>query len=59
VAPKPGDRVLLKRPDGSEMVTTIRGVDPGVRREDRGAVGILLAGVMKADVPIGTELRLA
>jgi translation elongation factor EF-Tu-like GTPase len=59
VAPKPGDRVLLKRPDGSEMVTTVRGVDHGVRREDGGAIGILLAGVTKADVPAGTELRLA
>jgi translation elongation factor EF-Tu-like GTPase len=59
VALKPGDRVLLKRPDGSEIVTTIRGVDHGVRREDGGAIGILLAGVTKADVPVGTELRLA
>lgn len=59
MAPKHGDRVLLKRLEGSEAATTIRGVDPGVWREGGGAIGILPAGVMKADVPVGTAFRLA
>jgi hypothetical protein len=55
--PRAGDPVVLKRPDGSELATTIRGLDrfggpPG------GGIPILLAGVEKADIPIGTEVWL-
>jgi len=53
---KPGDGILLKRPDGSEVETTIRGVDAGIRRENGTAIAILLADVTKADIPIGTEV---
>ena len=53
-----GDALVLRRPDGSEVATSIRGMESGVRREN-GGIAILLADVTKADVPIGTEVWLA
>jgi len=54
---KIGAGVVLKRPDGSEVETTVRGVHLG--NQGSGApISILLADVTKADVPIGTELWL-
>jgi hypothetical protein len=50
-----GDRLLLKRPDCSEIRTTIGGIElmNPVRNHD---FTILLKGLMKEDVPIGTEV---
>ena len=53
-----GDGVVLKRPDGSEIATTVRGTDPGVRGENGVSLAILLADITKDDVPIGTEVWL-
>jgi hypothetical protein len=53
-----GDGVLLKRPDGSELATTIRGFELGGGSEVA-ASAMLLADVTKADVPIGTEVWLS
>ena len=50
-----GDPLLLKRPDGSELTTTIGGLEmlcPNPRRD----VIIMLKGFTKEDVPIGTEI---
>jgi len=55
---RPGDGVALKRPDGSEITTTVRGIDPGVRGENGVSLAILLADITKDDVPVGTEVWL-
>ncbi len=51
-----GDPIKLKRPDGSEMVRRIAGLEllcPRPRPDD---VVILLKGLGKDDVPVGTEV---
>lgn len=58
LAVRPGAGVVLKRPDGSEITTTVRGTDPGVRGENGVSLAILLAEITKDDVPIGTEVWL-
>lgn len=50
-----GDPITLKRPDGSAISTVIGGLEflcPNPRMD----VVILLKGLTKADVPIGTEV---
>jgi hypothetical protein len=50
-----GDRIMLKRPDGSEMEWEIGGLEllcPNPRHD----VVILLKGMSKEDIPIGTEI---
>ncbi|MEX2092030.1 MAG: hypothetical protein WD971_05100 [Pirellulales bacterium] len=50
-----GDEILLKRPDGTELATTIGGLelcDPNPRNE----VVVVLKNLKKCDVPIGTEV---
>jgi translation elongation factor EF-Tu-like GTPase len=52
---KVGDPLLLKRPDGHELLTSIGGLElstPNPRHE----VGILLKDMSKEDVPKGTEI---
>lgn len=53
-----GGTLLLKRPDGSEITTTIRGFEFSGNPTllERTGYAILLADVTKADVPIGTEV---
>lgn len=50
-----GDPLLLKRPDGSEVRTTIGGIELmiPVRNHD---FTIVLKELIKEDVPIGTEV---
>jgi hypothetical protein len=48
-----GDGVLLKRPDGSEIRTTVRGTSMG-----NGDPDSLLADIRREDVPLGTEIWL-
>lgn len=51
-----GDPILLKRPDGSTLVWQIGGIEmihTAVPRQD---VVILLSGLDKEQVPIGTEV---
>ena len=54
--PQAGDAVVLKRPDGSRVTAFIRGMDR-FGRPDAG-IPILLGGVEKDEVPIGTEVWL-
>lgn len=50
-----GSALLLKRPDGSEITTAVRGLD-FFGNPERTGYAILLADVTKADVPVGTEV---
>jgi translation elongation factor EF-Tu-like GTPase len=60
VRPRAGDRVLLKRPDGSELMATLQGMEMGGRApESPSGTPILLVGVVKKDIPPGTEVWLA
>jgi hypothetical protein len=53
---KIGDRIILKRPDSSEIETTIRGFEMGSRHPS-GCVPLLLGKELsKQMVPVGTEL---
>lgn len=52
-----GDDVLLVRPDGSELRTTVRGIPMGGRRDLPG-IPILLDIADKVEIPIGTEVWL-
>ena len=53
---KIGDRVTLKRPNGSEIETTLRGFEMGSRHPSR-CIPILLGKELnKQMVPAGTEL---
>jgi hypothetical protein len=50
-----GDRITLRRPGGSSVDTQIGGLellDPNPRRD----VVIMLKGLAKGDVPVGTEV---
>ena len=60
VRPKAGDRVLLKRPDGSELAATLGGMQIGGRApESPSGTPILLLGVTRTDIPTWTEVWLA
>ncbi len=50
-----GDALLLKRPNGSEIQTTIGGLEmfQGTIKPD---IPVLLNGLGKEDVPVGTEV---
>ena len=53
---KIGDTVILKRPDGSEIETTIRGIEM-VGRVSLAFIPVLLGSEITKDmVPVGTEL---
>ena len=52
---RPGDPIMLRKPDGSFFATRIGGLEmvyPNPRRD----VVIMLKDLTKADVPIGTEV---
>lgn len=51
-----GDAIRLKRPDGSEITTTIAGIALGGNIH---SIPLLLQAITKDDVPIGTELFVA
>lgn len=53
---KAGDRITLKRPDGSEIQTILRGFEIGSRHPSRCIPVLLGKEVSKQMVPIGTEL---
>ena len=51
-----GDPVTLRRPDGTELETTVAGIEM-IRTLNRNAMPVLLPKeIRKIDVPIGTEL---
>ena len=50
-----GDPLLLKRPDGSEIKTTISGLELFTCVTNRD-IPVLLNGIGKEEVPIGTEV---
>jgi len=50
-----GDPILLKRPDGSELATAIGGLEM-LDPNPPPYVVIMLKGLTKEDVPIGTEI---
>jgi hypothetical protein len=50
-----GDRLLLKRPDGSELRTTIGSLEI-LEPNPTNQVVVLLKELRKEDVPIGTEV---
>jgi hypothetical protein len=51
-----GDPIRLKRPDGSEIEWKIAGLEMLYPRPPQNDVAILLNGLGKDDVPIGTEI---
>lgn len=51
-----GDPILLTRPDGSSLPWQIRGFEFSCGEPPRDDVHILLKGLDKQDVPIGTEV---
>jgi len=53
---KVGDKVVLKRPDGSEVGTTICGIEMGNRSPSRFIPLLLGSEITKDMAPIGTEL---
>lgn len=55
----PGDRLVLRRPDGSRIESAIRGIPMGGGPGAPPGIPIVLDGVDKADVPIGTEVWMA
>lgn len=50
-----GDGILLRRPDGSQITTTVRSIPMGGRAP---GIPLNLHTVHKDDVPIGTEVWL-
>jgi len=53
---RPGDPILLKRPDGSTLNWKIGGLEILTPPNPRHDVVILLNDLGKADVPVGTEI---
>jgi hypothetical protein len=55
-----GDPILLKRPDGSALAWTIGGIEMFIENrkpyEPNRDMPILLTGLGKEDVPVGTEI---
>jgi hypothetical protein len=56
VALKLGDKIILKRPDGSEIETILRGFEMGSRHPSRCLPVLLGKELSKQMVPIGTQL---
>lgn len=55
-----GDHVRLHRPDGTTIATSLAGlemIDPAINRRSEGTP-ILVRGLSKSDVPIGTVVSL-
>lgn len=53
---KIGDPIVLKKPDGSEIHTVVRGIEMGGRVECPGVPLLLSSEVTKEMIPVGTEL---
>jgi hypothetical protein len=53
---KVGDSLLLRRPDGSELHTVLRGIEMGGSPEFPAIPILLGAEVTKEQVPVGTEI---
>ena len=53
---KVGDPLLLRRPDGSDLRTILRGIEMGGSPEFPGIPILLGAEVSKEQVPVGSEL---
>jgi hypothetical protein len=54
---KIGDPIVLKRPDGSQVTTVIRGIEMGGRSRSRPMIPLVLGSELTKDaVPIGTEI---
>jgi hypothetical protein len=53
---KLGDKIILKRPDGSEIETILRGFEMGSRHPSRCLPVLLGKELSKQMVPLGTEL---
>jgi hypothetical protein len=51
-----GDTIRMRRPDGTEADTDIRGIEMTSPPSPLGWAIMLGVGLTKADVPIGTEL---
>jgi hypothetical protein len=53
---KPGDPVLVRRPDGSSLETTIQGTSTAVEFRSASQVFLLLELADKNQVPVGSEV---
>jgi hypothetical protein len=51
-----GDPITLKRPNGTSLAWQIDGIEVFCGRVSRADLHILLKGLGKEDVPIGTEI---
>ena len=52
-----GDSIELRRPDGSSLVTVVIGIERAIPYDPDRTLAVLLPGdILKADVPIGTEV---
>jgi hypothetical protein len=51
-----GDPLLLTRPDGSTIVSQIRGIEMIIGTNRRDGIPILVADLCKDHVPIGTKV---
>jgi translation elongation factor EF-Tu-like GTPase len=51
-----GQEVLIKRPDGSEVRSTISGMDIPRGGQKNWGVAILVKGLSKEDVPVGSTV---
>jgi hypothetical protein len=53
---KVGDPVALKRPDGSTIITTVKGLELGAGQPANGCPILIGSEQSKGEVPVGTEL---
>jgi hypothetical protein len=53
---KMGDALVLKRPDGRELRTHVRGIEMGGAPQSLGIPILVGADLVKDDIPIGTEV---
>lgn len=51
-----GDPITLKRPNGTSLTWQIDGIEVFCGRVSKGHLHILLKGLSKGEVPIGTEI---
>ena len=51
-----GEPIILKRPDGTELNWQIGGLELMHTPRPRGDIVVLLQGLSKEDVPLGTEI---
>ena len=51
-----GDLIILKRPDGTELNWQIGGLELMHTPRPRGDIVVLLQGLSKEDVPLGTDI---